>query len=124
MKYTLLYLPVDKPITEGCVLIRPDGKTFEYYKADGLEDSYISKCKVAELFFVKEEYNQQKIVGKPSPGVLKWAKVGESFRSLDCNPGFITNNAWKDVAVDTYNMIKYKEDVFIQVKCPTCGHLH
>ena len=111
MKYTLLYLPVDKPITNGCILIRPDGKTFEYLKSDGLHSSYLAICKVAELFFVTYEYNYMKIIGRPSEGAVKWLKVGESVKAADC----------KHMPMSEYDL---GGPLMIHVKCPTCAVLH
>ena len=111
MKYTLIYLPVDKPRIDGCILIRSDGKTFEYLKSDDLHSSYLAICKVAELFFVTYEYNKMIVVGRPSEGALKWLKVGESVMFADC----------KHVPMPEYDL---GGSLMIHVKCPTCGVLH
>ena len=107
MLYTLKYLPVDKPLEDGCTVINLKGEHFTYDAASAVGWN-LDSIRVAEPFLVSNEFNQQVIVGKPMPSALKWLKPGMVLKSVDCCL----------MSLDQDNVY------FMLVGCPTCGKPH
>jgi len=109
MKYKAIYLPVDKPLTDGCKIINSSGEVFTYTE-DNKIGWAIPSIKVAEMFLVKEEYNQRIVVGYITPDATKWVTPGMEFKTFEC-----VN-------------IKDDEDQFylptFSIVCPTCKTKH
>lgn len=82
MPYKVMYLPVDKPITDGCKVINRSGVVTTYEEETPIE-LVKRHLKRAELFIVTEEFNQRVIVGKPAR-TNKWIKAGDELRAIDC----------------------------------------
>lgn len=102
--YTVKYLPVDKPLTDGCIVIDRSGKNFVFnsYTHHHMEDD----VRVAELFLVAYDYNQPVVVGRPAPASLKWVKPGIEVTHGNCE--FYPTNA--DDQIPT-----------VAIRCPCCG---
>lgn len=107
-RYTLLYLPVDKPLVDGCKAINVFGDIVEYSELTW----YPGELKAAAPFLTDRIFNEQIVVGRPSIKTLKWLKHGMSVRSVDC---ILLPLSALDIILGTpcYN-----------VKCPTCQTLH
>ncbi len=124
MKYKLLYLPVDKPIIDGCILMDSSGETFPY-DANAPRDLKTEHLCVAEPFLVTFEFNRAVVVGQPSP-LVNWLKIGEEVKAADCEKAYISPHLPE-------GLVKFYKDPepgstvtkeVIRIKCPTCGHLH
>lgn len=126
MKYLLKYLPVDKPLTDGCTIIDIWGTHQIYNSTGSFSENYIKTCKVAELFFVSYAWNEMKIMGRPAPDVLKWLKPGEWVKAIDCQLWYKTiDGGLSKSATDNIPLsIKDLESHCFRVRCPTCGVLH
>lgn len=118
MKYKAIYLPVDKPLTDGCIVIDVDGNVCNYNKEDNRD--YYKYRKVAELFLVSVEFNEVWVVGRPSEESLKWLKGGVEVKSVDCQKGIVYNEEWRPIAGELYS----SNAVVFRIKCPVCGMLH
>lgn len=96
MIYKYLYLPVDKPLEDGCMVISSNGDVFEYHAVNHYT---ARKLIVGEPFIVKIEYNQMHVVGIPSPDA-RWLKNG-------------------DVIPRPLHSLVVGDSV-VKIKCPTC----
>ena len=105
MKYKIMYLPVDEPLTDGFMVINHEGEEFVYslYEHERLAPG----LKRAELFIVSIEYNTMVVVGRPSTAAKKWLTAGMEVKAVDC--------------VKTTPVI---DSVIIRIKCPVCHELH
>lgn len=128
MLYKALYLPVDKPLEDGCDVINKSGEVFTYdAEQSGVGDGkYILR---AELFLVSFEFNQLVIIGMPSPEA-GWLKNGMDVKAVDCE-AFIYNKGkkeWSERCDDPeIFMLGNLNDflrVYFRIKCPTCHNLH
>jgi hypothetical protein len=122
MKYTAIYLPVDKPRTDGCTMINAAGYTAIYSEAD--KQDYLTFWKVAELFLVAYEYNERVIIGQPSPKA-RWIKPGTEVRAADCELWYYNKKTRLFVARRKEMGIETEEFCYYwRVKCENCGDLH
>lgn len=129
MKCKLLYLPVDKPLEDGCMIATIKGETFEYKESEGRGWSKDS-IRVVEPFLVCFEFNEMKVMGRPSPEALKFLKKTEvpEVKSVDCMEYLHDGDGWMPIGDYTGDIGRYRwkcPDYFMwRVKCPTCGVLH
>lgn len=85
------------------MVINHNGEVFEF-KHPALLGSQTS-LRVAEPFIVAIEFNQMRVIGKPSPDA-KWLKNGDIIpRPL-------------------HSVIHEAEEEYVKIKCPTCDKLH
>lgn len=106
--YTLLYLPVNKPLVDGCKIVTPSGEVHEYSDSNSVGWNKAT-IRVAEPFLVEYKFNEQFVVGRPSPNVLRWLKNGDKVKRADC----VLENMEPDAA-----------ECIFKMKCPTCQRLH
>lgn len=128
MKYIIKYLPNGVPITDGSTVIDSSGSAFIY--DEQIHEGIIGNLRSAELFIVKTEYNEDKIVGKPSPAALQWLKPGMELKMGGCEIWWYDpkNRAYPEGS----KIAKENEGrVFIggmyqvvRVTCDMCGHQH
>jgi hypothetical protein len=106
--YKLLYLPTkDQIFTDGCKVIDLNGEVSEWKEYHNAKDF----LRVAHPMLVTFEYNRMVLVGRPTEAALKWLKVGDEVKAVDCS------------------IIGQREtnedcDYVISVKCPHCGEVH
>ncbi len=126
MKYTLKYLPVDKPIEDGCTIMDIDGRAYVFNSNVGYSPEHLAQVKVCELFLVAHEFNRMKVIGRPAPDVLKWLKPGESVKSTSCEVWYKTIQGEWAPSYDIREPIAENEinTHWLRVECPTCGVLH
>lgn len=75
MKYIAKYLPVDKPWTDGCAIINSSGEHTNWDENEMIQ-TIKSHYKVADLFIVGNEFNEQVIICRPSKESMTWLKAG------------------------------------------------
>lgn len=126
MFYKALFLPVDKPLEDGCDIINQSGEVFTYNESSDFWRK--DAIRRAELFLVSYEFNQIVVIGRPSPEAT-WLKNGMDVKACDCEEWVYSTKEkkWhgkinaKDVpmswSVDDYCFCW-------RIKCPTCQVLH
>lgn len=122
--YKYLFLPVDKPLTDGCWIINQSGEPFVYdeTRTPGWNPASI---RVAEPWLVCTDFNLLELVGQVSPKV-KWLKPGDEVKKVDCSFPHIWDDA-KHCFVDTPEPGKgldFGFTPYVRIKCPMCGDLH
>ena len=124
MLYKALFLPVDKPLEDGCDCVFQSG---EHYIYDESKSQFIKAAiKRAELFLVSYEFNQLIVVGKPSPEAL-WLKNGMNVKEVDCELYMHDKYGWVNIIRVEPNDLKFvleNKTTYWRIKCPTCGVLH
>ena len=122
---TLLYLPVDKPLTDGCMICTNTGTPFEYKESEGRGWNKDS-IRVVEPFLVGYEFNVQKIVGRPSEAAMKWLKHGDKVSRIGCHPWLLNDDgSMSGVGITNIEGKDYTGSLYAwRVCCPTCGHKH
>lgn len=111
--YKAMYLPVDRPWTDGCIVIDSSGVARHWDENNCLEvTNFKERHKVAELFIVSHDFNQIKIVGIPSKAALKWIHAGMSFKHFN-----VETKAWIKVSgiPDPVHAL--------DIRCDICGHM-
>lgn len=100
MKYIAKYLPVDRPWTDGCTIINSSG---EHHIWDENSIGWNKEqWRVAELFIVANEFNEQVVICQPSKETMKWLKAGMEVKS--------------------WEVVRGISDSSYHIKCPTCGY--
>lgn len=120
MLYKSLFLPVDKPLEDGCDIINQSGEVFTYNESSDFWHK--EAIRRAELFLVSMEFNQLVVIGKPSPAA-KWLTNGIDVKAIDCEKWLwdVHHKEWCGEAsfTDQTNFHDYW-----RIKCPSCGQLH
>lgn len=128
--YTAMYLPVDKPKVEGCMLMNVRGEVFEW---DGIDKGWHSSCRVAEIFIVQEEFNTRKVIGQPSPLAMRWLKAGAQIKESDAYLSYFDTRkggvefVGPGLPGGIPALSKFWPEGFglcVRVRCPTCGEEH
>lgn len=146
MIFEVKLLGTNIEVTEGCLVIGPNGESGDY---DPYSDFYTQKpsgyWKAAFLFIVRYEYNQMVIVGRFS-SEAKWLKNGDKVRSVDIVLWFYDEKL-KDfmypVPVPENKMEQYNTEFVYniaarhrqlagcenyvalwRIECPSCKQLH
>lgn len=121
--YIAKYLPVDRPWTDGCIMIDAQGNHKQWDESGYEAEAYKQHCKVAELFIVEYEYNLLKIVGKPNASAMKWIKPGMEFKHFNVEA--------TEQKVYHGNIITLGENCdyetycpIVNITCEVCGHAH
>lgn len=125
MKYKVMYLPNGLPITDGCEVITADGDNYAYDKYEDYKSSV--GIKAASIYIVKSVFNQDVIVGKPSPDALKWLKPGMEIKSADCELWWfdeVKNNFDEKIKYISVFLQPPSQHCVVRVHCEICGHLH
>lgn len=123
MLYKLVYLPVDREPQDLDTIMLSNGEMFPFKSSEAL-GWLRSSIKVVEPFLVSYLWNEMKVIGRPSPEVLKWLKAGMEVKKVDCEelwliwPDGIPRQMMDDAASES------SKNIFIRVKCPTCGVMH
>lgn len=122
LMYKLLFLPVYKQPTEGCYIINKEGQVFIYSKDEAWNMDIMA---VSEPFLVSSVYNEQKIIGKPSPAV-KWLKNGDECKIVDCEEWLYNEDTkqWVMPKPPDMHSVPKPLSIYIRVKCPSCQILH
>jgi len=105
MKYRILYLPVDKPLEDGDIVVDQNGSVFTFI--ENTHNHLKNVIKPAKRFIVKVEYNEMTVVGPISP-FNSWANNNYEFPSIDA--------VWSRDKDLSYS--------YLRIKCPVCGVLH
>lgn len=127
MMYRVLYLPVDKPLEDGCDVIDSSGKVFTYDESNDTHKGWVIKR--AEMFIVGREFNIDKVVGKPSPAARKWLKEGMEVKVVDCEHWYYHLEQKKytgrvrDLQIGAGTSTPETTQV-IRVRCQCCQNLH
>lgn len=108
MKYIAKYLPVDKPWTDGCTIINASG---EHHIWDESSIGWAKEqWKVAELFIVGNEFNEQVVICRPSKESMKWLKAGMEIKRTDI--------IFRDKDEPVFGTIALTN----HIECPVCHH--
>ncbi len=119
--YTAMYLPVDRPWTDGCMYLTSSGDHHEWDAADIDAQKVKEKGKVADLFIVGYEYNQLRIVGQPSAAAKRWIKPGMQFKQFNVVATEDTvYHGNRDVATQAGG--SYYTQI-VNIRCEVCKHM-
>lgn len=123
MIYKILFRPSNKPLTDGCTVIDPEGRAYVYDEAEHYDRSN-KDIRPAELTVVKVEYNHIVPIGIPSHKA-KWLKNGDEVLLKDMEHWYYNSNVRDFIhkvdgkAKDIPGCV-----ILIRFRCPSCGDLH
>lgn len=108
--YLALYLPIDIPLTDGCLVINQYNEVFEY-DADAYvyqSTEFILPC---ALKLVNMVYNTPVVLG-PISQEAKWIKSGDTLLVKNCKETTLIDEISKEVTT------------VWRIVCPNCSSLH
>ena len=122
--YKSLFLPVDKPLEDGCDCVNSLGEHFTYHEVQHF--SMRDHFKRAELFLVDYRFNQMIVVGRPSHEAI-WLRNGTMVKEVDCEQWYWNANEMKWEEYIQTGKLYFNIDHLIpywRILCPTCQKLH
>lgn len=121
MIYTAIYLPVDRPWTDGCTYLDSSGAIHEWAAGEYDADQEKKRGKVADIFIVGYEFNQMKIIGQPSESARKWIKPGMQFKHFNVVPTETKVYHGNYDVVDEAASGGYSS--IVNIRCDVCNHM-
>ncbi len=119
--YIAKYLPVEKAWKDGCTIIDRKGNAREWEELSCCTDvdEFKKSHRVAELFIVAYEFNEIRVVGRPSATAMRWVKSGMEFKEFNVlETGLTCVYMEKNEYLESGKGIKIP---LLSVKCEVCG---
>lgn len=117
-EYEVKYLPILRPWTDGCTYITHDGKHYTWDESHVDAQRHKESGRVAELFLVGMDFNQQIVVGAISEHSKKWVQPGMLIKKYNV----VGVGLWDGLLACIFLEINTPIPL-MDIRCGCCGSL-